>query len=121
MIIKEGEILKIREQRFFRIGKEVYKKEFYDLNAFHIEQSIQLYFKYSLWKILGDFEKIHNIEKLLEYYAKASNQKEKIKKFIQKHDETINDLNIVYIERDIYPLNFPKNKSTKCFLLLKNY
>lgn len=117
--MKEGEILKIRAQRFLELAKESYKKEFYDLSAFHIEQSTRLYLKYSLWEILGDFEKIYDIKELLGHYAKASNQKEKIKKFTQKHEETINDLNIAYIESRYLPAQFSKEQIDKMFFFAK--
>ncbi len=113
--MKEGEILKIRAERFLELAKEAYKKGFYDLTAFHIEQAVQLYLKYNLWKILGDFEKTHDIRELLEEYGKAIEQEEKIKKIIQEKEEIINDLNIAYIESRYLPAQFSKEQIDRMF------
>jgi len=46
--VKEGEILKIRAERFLKTARDLYKKEYYDICAFNIEQAIQLFLKYEL-------------------------------------------------------------------------
>jgi len=40
--MKEGEILKIMAERSLETAKDLYKKEYYDLCAFNIEQAVQL-------------------------------------------------------------------------------
>ncbi len=102
--MKEGEVLKIRAERFLENAKYLYKKKYYDLCAFNIEQAVQLFLKYAIWKELGDFEKTHSIFNLLNQYQKISNKEKKkvIENLKKKYKEIINDLEIVYIERDIF-------------------
>jgi len=67
------EILKRRALAFLRDAKEDFNKEDYDLVMFHVEQFIQLYAKYLLYRKLGDFPKMHSIIKLLRDLARVYN------------------------------------------------
>jgi HEPN domain-containing protein len=104
--VKEGEILKIRAERFLETARDLYKKEYYDLCAFNIEQSVQLFLKYEIWKILGDFEKTHKISELLDHYKRASGKIEEIDKLKENYKQTIYDLEIAYIESRYLPAQF---------------
>jgi len=83
--MKEGEILKIMAERFLETAKDLYKKEYYDLCAFNIEQAVQLFLKYEIWKILGDFEKTHRISELLDHYQKASGKIKEIEELRENY------------------------------------
>jgi len=113
--MKEGEILKIRAQRFLETAKDLYKKEYYDLCAFNIEQAVQLFLKYEIWKILGDFEKTHKISELLEHYKKASGKTKEIDELKEDYKQTINDLEIAYIESRYLPAEFFKEQIDSMF------
>ena len=113
--MKEGEILKIRSERFLETAKDLYEKGYYDLAAFNIEQAVQLYLKYKIWEILGDFEKIHSITELLDQYSKASSKEKEIQELKEKYKQTINDLEVAYIESRYLPSQFFKEQIENMF------
>jgi Uncharacterized conserved protein related to C-terminal domain of eukaryotic chaperone, SACSIN len=108
--MRSGEFLKDRGLRFFKNGFELFKRGEYDLSAFNIEQAVQLILKYAIWKKLGDFEKTHEISKLLNDYKNLIDEKEKFEEFIKKYERTINDLEIAYIESRYLPSQFFKEQ-----------
>jgi HEPN domain-containing protein len=110
-----GEFLKTKADRFLETAKELYKKEYFDLSSFNIEQAVQLYLKFSIWKFLGDFEKTHSIRRLLSQYQKLSGKIEEFQNLITKYEEVINDLEIVYIESRYIPAEFTKKQLDKMF------
>jgi HEPN domain-containing protein len=118
--VKEGEILKIRAERFLETARDLYKKEYYDLCAFNIEQAIQLFLKYELWKILGDFEKTHKISELLDHYKRASGKIEEIDKLKENYKQTIYDLEIAYIESRYLPAQFLKEQIDLMFKFVED-
>jgi HEPN domain-containing protein len=71
---------------------------------------VQLILKYAIWKKLGDFEKTHEISKLLNDYKNLIDEKEKFEEFIKKYERTINDLEIAYIESRYLPSQFFKEQ-----------
>ncbi len=113
-----GEILKERGEKFLEAANYFYQKGYYDICTFNLEQAVQLFLKYSLWKILGDFEKTHSIFNLLEDYKKASKKEKEIDELIKKYEETINDLEVAYIEARYLPASFTKNQIDKMFEFL---
>jgi HEPN domain-containing protein len=52
------ELLKKRALSFLRDAKVDYEHEDYDLALFHVEQFVQLYSKYLLYKKIGDVYKV---------------------------------------------------------------
>jgi HEPN domain-containing protein len=118
--MKEGEILKIRAERFLETARDLYKKEYYDLCAFNIEQAVQLFLKYEIWKILGDFEKTHKISELLDHYKRASGKIEEIDKLKENYKQTIYDLEIAYIESRYLPAQFLKEQIDLMFKFVED-
>jgi len=55
------EILRRRAEAFMRHAGEDFDRGDYDLVLFHVEQAVQLYAKYLLYRKLGDFPKTHSI------------------------------------------------------------
>jgi len=108
--MKSGEFLKDRGLRFFSNGVELFNRGEYDLSAFNIEQAVQLILKYAIWKKLGDFEKTHEISKLLNDYKDLIDEKAKVDEFIKKYERTINDLEVAYIESRYLPSQFFKEQ-----------
>ena len=108
--MRRGEFLKDRAERFFKNAIELFNRGEYDLSAFNIEQSVQLFLKYAIWKKLGDFERTHEISKLLNDYMQVAKHKERISKLIEKHRETIADLEMAYIESRYLPSTFFKEQ-----------
>jgi len=110
-----SEILKIRAERFLDTAKHQYQKGYFDLCAFSLEQAVQLFLKYSIWKILGDFEKTHKISELLNSYKIASKEEKEIETLQKEFEETINDLEVAYIESRYIPATFTKRQIEKMF------
>jgi HEPN domain. len=76
---------------------------------------VQLFLKYEIWKILGDFEKTHKISELLEHYQKASGKTKEIDELKENYKQTINDLEIAYIESRYLPAEFFKEQIDSMF------
>jgi HEPN domain-containing protein len=113
--VKEGEVLKIRAERFLETARDLFKKGYYDLCAFNIEQAIQLFLKYEIWKFFGDFEKTHKISELLDQYKIASGKVKEIDNLKENYKQTIYDLEIAYIESRYLPAQFLKEDVDKAF------
>jgi HEPN domain-containing protein len=118
--MREGEILKIRAERFLETARDLYKKEYYDLCAFNIEQAVQLFLKYEIWKILGDFEKTHKISELLEHYKITSGKVKEIDNLKENYKQTIYDLEIAYIESRYLPAQFLKEQIDLMFKFVED-
>jgi HEPN domain-containing protein len=108
-----GEFLRDRAERFFRNARELFARGEYDLAAFNLEQSSQLFLKHALWKKLGDFEKVHRISVLLEDLREVSKDKQTVDGFITTHKEVIADLEMAYIESRYLPAQFFKEQVQK--------
>ncbi|MFN7106192.1 MAG: HEPN domain-containing protein [Pyrobaculum sp.] len=87
------EILKRRP--FLRDARWDFEKGDYDLVLFHVEQSLQLYAKYLLYK-KGDFPKTHSLVRLLKDLAKVYNSKD-LERFIEENLEAIYLLEEAYM------------------------
>jgi HEPN domain-containing protein len=118
--MREGEILKIRAERFLETARDLYKKEYYDLCAFNIEQAVQLFLKYEIWKILGDFEKTHKISELLDHYKIVSGKVKEIDSLKENYKQTIYDLEIAYIESRYLPAQFLKEQIDLMFKFVED-
>lgn len=56
------DFLKKKAKAFLEDGRyDISRKEWF-LAAFHLEQTAQLYLKYSLFRKLGDYPKVYSIE-----------------------------------------------------------
>lgn len=62
MSLEEIEILKERAEKFLKNGEELLKSGVYDLAAFNIQQFVELYLKYKLFLLAGDYPKTHSIK-----------------------------------------------------------
>lgn len=52
---EKSRFLKRRAMGFLEDAKSDYSREYYDLVLFHVEQFIQLYSKYLLYRKIGDY------------------------------------------------------------------
>lgn len=105
-----GEFLRDRAERFFRNARELFAREEYDLAAFNLEQSSQLFLKHALWRKLGDFQKIHKLSTLLEDFAEIANDQQTVRDFTAAHKEVIAGLEMAYIESRYLPAQFFKEQ-----------
>ncbi len=53
-----------RAEAFFEVARGDYERGFYDLVLFHVEQFLQLYLKYLIYRRVGDFPKTHSLTRL---------------------------------------------------------
>lgn len=118
--MKKGEFLRDRAERFFKNALELFNREEYDLSAFNLEQSAQLFLKFALWKKLGDFEKIHSISRLLSDLKEISRDKDRIEELFKKHEETIGALEMAYIESRYLPVQFYRHQVEKMIKFLED-
>lgn len=118
---EEFEILKQRADKFFNYALETFNKGDYEISAFELEQSAQLYLKYTMAKLIGDFPKTHSLRKLLQDVHKVTKNDE-ILTFLTNNENVIADLEESYLTSRYLPAEFSKNqveKMIKCVQLLK--
>ncbi|MEM3694333.1 MAG: HEPN domain-containing protein [Candidatus Bathyarchaeia archaeon] len=89
------ELLKKRALSFFRDAQSDYEHGEYHLVLFHVEQSIQLYSKYLLYRRIGDYPKTHSIIKLLKDLVKVYAYEE-LNRFMN------NNLEALYLLEEAY-------------------
>jgi HEPN domain-containing protein len=62
MGVEEIEILKERAEKFLKNGEYLLSNEVFDLAAFNIQQFVELYLKYRLFLLSGDYPKTRSIK-----------------------------------------------------------
>ena len=62
--------LKRRALRFLTDAKDDYAEGYYDVSAFHVEQSLQLYIKAVILEVFGKEYRGHGIRESLSYLSK---------------------------------------------------
>lgn len=90
------ELLRKRALSFLRDARSDFEHEDYDLVLFHVEQLIQLYSKYLLYKKIGDYPKTHSIIRLLRDIIRVYDAEE-LNDFLNKNLEAIYLLEEAYI------------------------
>ena len=110
MSIDEFEILKERSEKFLRNAEQLIDQEIYDLAAFNIQQSVELYLKYKLLLSVGSYPKTHSIKRLLREIGKATNKIDKVARFIEENIDRISNLENAYIMSRYYPSEFEKRE-----------
>ncbi len=73
---EEYEYLIERSRRFYETAIMQMDKGFYDLAAFSLEQSLQLYLKASLLKLGMDYPRTHSVRRLLELIHEVTGREE---------------------------------------------
>jgi len=73
---EEHRYLVERSRRFFETALMQIERGFYDLAAFSLEQSLQLYLKACLLKLGVDYPRTHSVRRLLELVAEVSGRGE---------------------------------------------
>lgn len=105
----KADFLKERGEAFFEDAKYDISREKWFLAAFHLEQSLQLHLKYCLFRKLGDYPKLHSLERLLRELEKVyPKKKREIEKIRKEKASTIGDLDQAYITSRYLPVEFTK-------------
>lgn len=90
------ELLKRRALSFLRDARWDFERGDYDLVLFHVDQFIQLYAKYLLYRRLGDYPKARSIVRLLRDLARVYSS-EDLEKFVEENLEALYLLEEAYI------------------------
>ncbi|MEM4749929.1 MAG: HEPN domain-containing protein [Sulfolobales archaeon] len=93
---EEAEYLLERSRRFFETAIIQIDRGFYDLAAFSLEQSIQLYLEACLLRLGVDYQRTHSVRKLLELIGNLSGREE-VKELLLRYAVEIGSLEDAYI------------------------
>lgn len=99
------DFLKERSEQFFEEAQHSFQKGNLELCAFDLEQSCQLYLKYTIGKLLGDFPHVHNLIELIDATALASNNAE-LTDFLQQKIKIVQSLGKAYFDARYYDTKF---------------
>lgn len=94
--LDEYECLVERSRRFYETAEMQIEKGFYDLAAFSLEQSLQLYLKACLLKLGLEFPRTHSVRRLLELIFEVIGNN-KIKEILSKRSVELGSLEDAYI------------------------
>jgi HEPN domain-containing protein len=110
------ELLKRRALSFLRDARSDFENGDYDLTLFHVEQFIQLYSKYLLYKRLGDYPKTHGIVRLLRDIVRVYNDC-KLNNFINENLEILYLLEESYITSCYLPREYDEDIAVRALKL----
>ncbi len=102
----QAEFLKKRADEFLENARENIKKERYNLAAFNLEQTCQLYLKYYLFLRLADFPKTHSIRDLLSDIGQVYEKTPVVEKIKVDKVNEIADLEEAYLSARYLPAEF---------------
>ena len=110
----KADFLKERAETFLEDAQYDISREKWFAAAFHLEQAVQLYLKYFLFKKYGDYPKIHSLNELFDELKKGFPEKSKEIEEIQKDKASvIGDLNQAYITSRYLPVDFTPQQIEK--------
>ncbi|HWQ18040.1 MAG TPA: HEPN domain-containing protein [Sulfolobales archaeon] len=92
----EAEYLFERSRRFFETAIIQIDRGFYDLAAFSLGQSIQLYLKACLLKLGADYPRTHSVRSLLELIGDLSGREE-VRELLLRYAVELGSLEDAYI------------------------
>ncbi len=108
MGIEEIEILRERAFKFLKNAEHLIESGIYDIAAFNIQQFVELYLKYTLFKKVGDYPKTHSIKRLMKEIGKASGKIDAIEEFMRENIDRISNVENAYITSRYIPSEFEK-------------
>ena len=101
--IEEYNCLLERSRRFLITAEMQVEKGFYDLAAFSLEQSFQLYLKAMLLKLGVDYPRTHSVRKLLELTCRLTDSEE-IRRTLSEYAVELGSLEDVHITSKYIPI-----------------
>jgi len=104
---ERSQFLKRRAIGFLENAKSDYSREYYDLVLFHVEQFVQLYSKYLLYRKIGDYPKTNSLTRLIRYLIKVY-ENCKLREFYENNLEMIYLLEEAYISSRYIPREYDK-------------
>ncbi len=119
MSFEEIEILKERAEKFLENGEYLLSKGVLDLAAFNIQQSVELYLKYKLFLLAGDYPKTHSIKRLLKEIGKVADKVDEVRHFMEENIDGISNLENAYITSRYIPAEFERKEVENMLNLAK--
>jgi len=114
----EVEILRKRALEFLEEAQIALERSSYDLVCFLSEQALQLYLKYVLLMIVGDYPRTHGIRKLLGEVARILGSKE-LEDFIKANRARLIALEDSYIMARYFISEYGKEDAEDMVKLVK--
>ncbi|MEM5874445.1 MAG: HEPN domain-containing protein [Candidatus Aenigmatarchaeota archaeon] len=105
-----------RAKRFLIDAEDDIKKGFFDLAAFHLEQSLQLLIKFLLARKVGYFSKTHSLEALKEEVKKVE---PKIFELLENNKDVVINMERAYIGARYLSFEYSKEEIKKMLKLVK--
>jgi HEPN domain-containing protein len=105
----QTKLLKERAEKFYFYANQAFKNEDFEIAAFNFEQSAQLYLKYTLSLLIGDFPKTHELRKLMKELIKVTKSKGLLK-LLNEQQNVISDLEAAYFTSRYLPATFYKKQ-----------
>lgn len=99
------ELLRRRALSFLADARVDFERGDYDLALFHVEQFIQLYSKYLLYKRVGDYPKTHSIVRLIRDLARVYGDRS-LDEFVEANLEGLYLLEEAYITSRYLPREY---------------
>ena len=112
-----GVFLKERAKEFCEEAEEAYKRKRYNLVLFFVEQALQLYIKYLIFKKIDDYPKTHSLEVLFNELEKVYGAK--VKKFTEKYGNLLKLIELSYIGARYLPVSFSEENAKESLNLVK--
>ena len=97
--------LKKRARAFLEYAKTDYTRGYYDLVLFHVEQFLQLYLNYLIYKKIGDYPKTHSLTRFFRDVIKVYDDK-RLQEFYEENLEAIYLLEETYIASRYLPREY---------------
>jgi len=113
------DFLKKRAKEFFDLAKRSFKEKYYNLAAFHLEQSCQLYLKYYFALRAKQYPKTHSLEELLKGLGKIYHKEKEVEKLLEENASIIGDLEQAYLTSRYLPVEFSKKRIENMFNFLE--
>jgi len=114
----EAEILRKRALEFLEEAQIALGRGSYDLACFLSEQALQLYLKYVLLMIVGDYPRTHSIRKLLGEIARILSSKE-LEGFIKANRARLIALEDAYIMARYFTSEYGREDAEDMVKLVK--
>ena len=102
----KADFLKKRAEEFLKAANFSFKEGDFNIAAFDLEQTCQLYLKYYLFLKIRRFPRTHSLKILLEGIGKAYRRGKAIGKILKIKASVVGDLEQAYLTSRYLPVEF---------------
>ncbi len=110
MSVEDAEILKERALKFLKNAERLLDDGVYDLAAFNLQQFVELYLKYKLFLIAGEYPKTHSLKRLIKEIGKFLRKEQEVREFLEENIDRIANLENAYITARYIPTEFERKE-----------